>query len=225
MGELRSRHIDISVPLGRQVPVWPGDPSFEVTRFLRIETGDTVNASQLLMSVHTGTHIDAPLHFLPGGGDVEGIALDRMIGPCVVADLPGVGPVDVPELESANIQAGAQRLLLKTSNSTLWAARPGKFVSEFRGLTGDAARWIIERGVGLLGVDYLSVQGFEDTEPTTHTTLLGAGVVILEGLDLSEVAAGPYELVCLPLRLLEAEGAPARAILLPPVLPCPAEEG
>jgi arylformamidase len=202
---------DISVPLRPGTVVWEGDPEVRVERAMSIADGAIANVSHLTMSVHTGTHLDAPLHMIDGAPGMDAIDPARTVGPAWVADLTHltahVGPED---LEAAGIPAGTERLLLHTRNSDLWER--DAFTPDFLGVTPDAAGWVVARGIGLLGVDYLSVAPSGDPLPT-HVVLLEAGVVILEGADLRGVPAGLHELVCLPLRLDGCDGAPARAML------------
>jgi arylformamidase len=166
------------------------------------------------MDVHTGTHVDAPLHVLDGGASVEDVGLSPFIGPVYVADIQDTERVHRRALDAAQVPLGTTRLLLRTLNSTDPAYIEGPFRDDFAALTLDAAEWVVERGLRLVGIDYLSIQRFEDSLDT-HRVLLRAGVCILEGLDMRNVAAGMYTLLCLPLRLAHAEAAPARAILFP----------
>ena len=182
-----------------------------VRRTKDLEAGDSVTGSHLAMDVHAGTHVDAPAHFLRGGATVESLDLHALVGPAWVADFPGASAVDAKTLDAAGIPDGTRRLLLRTGNSALWRSG-APFRPDFVAITADAARWVVDRGMLLLGNDYLSVQRFSDG-PETHEVLLRAGVVLLEGIDLTDADPGPWELVCLPLRLVGAEGAPARAIL------------
>jgi arylformamidase len=164
--------------------------------------------SRLDLGVHTGTHVDAPLHFLPDGAGAETLPLDVLVGPAQVVDATSLtGPIDATSLESLDLPSGLERLLLKTPNSELWAR--DDFTRDFIRLTGDGARFLVERGVHLVGIDYLSVGDQE-----AHRELLGAGVVAVEGLDFRRVDPGAYTLVCLPLLVVGSDGAPARAILL-----------
>jgi len=204
--------IDISVPLRPEMPIWPGNMGFRLTRVLRLETGDSVNISQIECDVHTGTHIDAPRHFLQDGYTVEQLPLDVLIGPVTVAYLPRAVAIAADDLANLALPPDTIRLLLRTRNSELWARGVTEFKKDYVALTADAARWVANRGVRLIGVDYLSVQRYNDS-PLTHQILLGAGVIILEGLNLTNVKPGAYELICLPLKLVGTEGAPARAVL------------
>lgn len=181
--------------------VWPGDPPVLVEPLSRVEAGDVAAVSRLALGTHTGTHVDPPAHFLAGGATVDQLPLDVLVGPAVVADLTGGGPIDAARLEALGLADGTVRLLLKTS------ATEGL-------LTPDGAAWLVERGVRLVGADTLSIEPATDNYPV-HRCLLGAGVIIVEGLDLTAAAPGRYQLVCLPLRIAGGDGAPARAVLLP----------
>lgn len=204
--------IDISVPVGPGLtPVWPGAPPIVFERRLDLARGDEVTDTTISFSVHTGTHIDAPAHFLCGGTNTDAIQPSRLIGPCYVADLRGQEQISADALTRAKIPTATPRVLLRTDNSDRWAAT---FDPGFAGLTPEAARWVVERGIELLGIDYLSVQPFEGSR-AVHEALLSAGVVVLEGLDLRGVEAQTYELICLPLALVGSEGAPARAMIRP----------
>lgn len=211
---MSSKFIDISVPVSTNLPIWPGSPAIELKRRLDIDQGDIANDTTLHFSAHTGTHVDAPLHFLAEGSSVEEMPLDVLAGSAVVVDLSDVDVVTPSTLEKLAIPAGTERLLIRTRNSSLWEAEVQEFQPDFVALTAEAAQWVVERGIRLIGVDYLSVQRFQDS-PETHLNLLRAEVVIIEGLNLANVAAGEYKLICLPLKLQGVEGAPARAILLP----------
>ena len=196
------------------MPVWPGDPGIVLEQESSLAAGDPYNLSRLSCGVHTGTHIDAPLHFIQGGKAVDELPLEALVGPARVIHLLDVDEVTPQELEQANLPLDTRRLLLRTRNSELWRRRDTAFRTDFVALTQEAAIWIVSHGIRLIGMDYLSVQRYSDAEPITHRILLEAGVVIVEGLDLAQVPAGEFHLVCLPLRLEGAEGAPARAILV-----------
>ena len=189
--------IDVSVPVWPGMITNPGDPKVRLERVSSIADGDVANLSRLDLGVHSGTHVDAPLHFIEGAPGVEALPLDVLVGPCVVVD--GLEPAAVPR--------GAERVLFKTPNSRLWERE--EFSEDFVKLDGQAARALVERGVRLVGIDYLSI-GDEEA----HHVLLEAGFVVVEGLDLREVEPGEYRLVCAPLKLEGAEGAPARVLLL-----------
>lgn len=196
--------------------LWPGDPPVVVEPAARISRGDVANLSDLRLGSHTGTHIDPPFHFLEHGATVDRLPLEALIGEAVVVEIPrSTGDIDPADLERAGIE-GATRVLFKTGNSALWG-RPGvAFPDDYVALTPEGAQWLIDRGVRLVGVDFLSVERFDAPGHPTHRALLGAGVVIVEGLDLSGVAPGRYGLACLPIRLAGGDGAPARAVLLEP---------
>lgn len=202
---------DISVPVNPHLPVWPGDPAPVLERYQSMEQGAEANLTRFAASVHVGTHIDAPLHFLADGAPVDAIPLEQLIGPAEVIDLTHVDAITATVLTQAAIPADAQRLLFKTRNATLW--REPAFRRGYVAITPDGAEWLVTHGVRVVGIDYLSVAPFEDPVPT-HRILLSAGVVLIEGLYLNEVPPGRYTLYCLPLRLQGAEGAPARAILV-----------
>jgi arylformamidase len=181
---------------------------------LSIERGDEANVTQLSMDVHSGTHVDAPLHFVDVGRSVEELGLGPFVGPAVVLDTGAAKEITAAVLAAAAIPRGTRRLLLRTVNSAQPTQRP--FREDYAALTLDGAQWLVEScDLELVGIDYLSIQRFTEP-PDVHRTLLGSGLAILEGLCLQDVVPGAYELVCLPLRLLGVEGAPARAILMPP---------
>ncbi len=204
---------DITLPIFPGMPIWPGDPALVLERVESMDDGAQVNVSRLACSVHTGTHVDAPHHFLNDGRTVESLPLDVLTGPAWVAALPlDADLVTAPVLEAASIPAGTTRLLLKTRNSEIWRRGEMHFQEDFVAVSPDGAEWLLAHGIRLIGVDYLSVAPFQDSDPTHHI-LLRAGVVILEGVDLSVVEPGAYDLYCLPLKLVGSDGAPARAIL------------
>jgi arylformamidase len=205
------RVIDISVPNGPSQHVYPGDPVPLVEQARAIRDGDVCNLSLLTMGSHTGTHVDAPYHFIDGGPRLGDVALDRMVGEALVADLRGRTAVDADALAHAALRHG-DILLCLTDNSARWAAPD--FQRDFTYLTRDAADLLVERGVRAVGIDYLSIEQFGSPDFPVHHRLLGAGVFIIEGLDLRTVEPGRYTLVCLPLKFPDLDGAPARAVLL-----------
>ncbi|GAB4504513.1 MAG: cyclase family protein [Anaerolineales bacterium] len=209
-----TRIYDISLPVSSNVPVWPGDPAVRLEQVEAIDQGAAANVTYISASAHTGTHVDAPHHFLNDGRTVEQLPLEVLIGPCYVIQLPdGVEDITARALEGMSLPAGVTRLLFGTRNSRWWARGDMTFHEDFVAITADGAHWLVEHGIRLTGIDYLSIAPYTDATPT-HEILLRAGVVILEGLDLSTVPRGFYELYCLPLKILGAEGAPARAILI-----------
>ncbi|HEY5903771.1 MAG TPA: cyclase family protein [Anaerolineales bacterium] len=208
------RIYDISLPISAALPTWPGDPPLELELIESMERGAHANVSRIASSVHLGTHVDAPHHFLNDGRTVDQLPLDILTGLCYVAQLPDAMDTITEEvLEGIPIAEGTERLLFGTRNSHLWARGETAFQEDFVAITEDGAEWLVEHGIKLVGVDYLSVAPYGDSVPT-HTVLLKAGVIIVEGLNLSQVLRGFYHLYCLPLKLAGAEGAPARAILI-----------
>ncbi len=203
--------IDISLPLTADLPVWPGSPGFELVQVASLGQ-DECNETKLLLGSHTGTHIDAPRHFIDGGATIDGLSLDALVGKAYVAECLGVKEISSVVLEGLAMPQDVERLLIKTDNSNLWADENNKFYKDFAALTLDGAEWLMRRGVKLVGIDYLSIQRFHDSN-ATHEILLGAGVVVLEGLNLADADPGTYDLTCLPLNVVGAEGSPARAIL------------
>lgn len=207
------RVYDITLTLSPHLPVWPGDPAVVLERFQRMEDGALANVSRLALSVHAGTHVDAPYHFVSEGRSVDELPLQLFIGRAYVAAFPQVDMITADDLQAAHIPPRTRRLLLKTRNSEFWAQGEQTFRSDYVALTPEAARWLVQRGVKLVGVDYLSVAPFHDPVPT-HRVLLEEGVVVVEGLNLADVEPGRYTLYCLPLKLRAADGAPARAVLV-----------
>jgi arylformamidase len=200
--------IDVTVPIHAGMVVYDGDPPVDVTAALALDRGDPANVSRLVLGSHTGTHVDAPAHFVRGGAGVDRLPLDALLGPARVLACPP-GPIAAATV-AGHARRGA-RLVLRTGNSALW--RRGAFAPDYQALTLDAARALVEAGVGLVAIDYLSIEAFDAPGHPVHRCLLEAGVVVLEGLDLSGVEAGRYELCCLPLRIRDGDGAPARALL------------
>jgi arylformamidase len=204
--------IDVSVPVSATTVVWPSAPSPVFERRLSIERGDAVNDSNVFMNAHTGTHIDAPLHHFDGAMAADQVAFEALLGDAWVISLPDVATITADRLAAVWPEAPVKRVLFKTRNSALWSAHGPGFFEDFCALTPDGAEWLAARSVLLVGIDYLSVQRFADSN-AVHRTLLGAGIVLLEGLDLSAAPPGRYELLCLPLRLVGLEASPARVIL------------
>lgn len=203
---------DISVPIGPKLHTYDGDPPTLIEPWTRLSVGDPADVSRLSLGTHTGTHVDAPAHFLAGGRTVDQLDLGACIGPAEVLDLTALGPALITSAALEKLAPPpAERLLLKTQNSRLWTECEVR--TNFAALSDDAAEWMVAHGIRLVGIDYLSIAPFSDPAPV-HERLLAADIVILEGLDLSSVSAGSYTLICLPLRLIGADGAPARAILL-----------
>lgn len=208
------RIFDISLTVSSDLPVWPGDPPIELERVESMDEGAHANVSRLSAGVHIGTHVDAPHHFLNDGHTIEQLPLDVLTGPCYVTQLPdGIEAITAEALKGMSLPSDTTRILFGTSNSRLWSRGETKFHEDFVAITEDGANWLVQHGIQLLGVDYLSVAPYGDSV-STHTILLQAGMVVVEGLDLSAVPRGFYDLYCLPLKLLGSDGAPARAILI-----------
>jgi arylformamidase len=209
------RTYDISLTISPNLPIWPGDTPISIERTEKIEQGSDANVTRLEMSAHVGTHVDAPYHFLGGeAATVEQLPLNILYGRAYVLQIEDeVDLITKSVLKNAAIPLRIRRLLLKTRNSLYWAGGETKFQEEFVALSEDGAQYLVDRGIRLIGIDYLSVAPFSDTGPT-HKVLLSAGVVILEGLNLSFVSPGRYTLYCLPIKIKGADGAPARAILI-----------
>lgn len=207
---------DISISVDLNLPIWDGDPPAKINRVMRMESGDPYNLTHLDLSAHTGTHIDAPLHFLPNTPAIETLPLDLLTGAAYVAEFDLSGDLTAAHLAAAAIPAATRRLILKTPNSQLWNQRPTPFVTTFSGVSEDAAHWLIDHGIQLIGIDYLSIESYAGVAAGSpvHRILLAAGVIILEGLDLRAVSPGSYTLCCLPVKIAGADGAPARAILI-----------
>ncbi|MCB0704351.1 MAG: cyclase family protein [Saprospiraceae bacterium] len=208
MGQL----IDISNPLHPDLPVWPGSHGIHIHRILDQEKGDAATVSRLDIDIHSGTHIDAPLHFVKNGATTEEIPLDKLNGPCRVADLRGIPIITHRHLEALRLPSNTRKLLLKTDNSEKWTDLRHTFDKDYAAISQEAAQWVVDQGIELIGIDYHSIQRFSDPIDT-HVTLLKNKVVILEGLNLKSIQSGPYRLWCLPVRILGVEGAPARAVL------------
>ena len=205
---------DVTLPISRDMPVWPGDPSIILEQVSSMDAGAHDNVSRLACGVHTGTHVDAPHHFLNDGRTVESLSLELLVGPAILVQVPEqVKIVDADVLEKAAIPSGTERLLLKTRNSRLWERAEREFFSGFVGISVDGAKWLVQHNIKLIGIDYLSIAPYKQSLPT-HRVLLEAGVIIVEGMDLSAISPGAYTIYCLPLKLVGSDGAPARVILV-----------
>jgi arylformamidase len=202
---------DVTVAISEKLPVYPGDPPIQITRTHSLEKGDLFRVSHLSFGTHIGTHIDPPYHFMRDGLPLDQVPLEIFIGPARVIDVGAVDAIDAAVLQRFDL-AGVKRLLCKTKNSRFWQTAI-EFQPDFVYLETDAAELLVKLGVQLVGIDYLSIEKFNFEQPTTHWTLLGNNVVIVEGLDLSEVPPGDYELLCLPLKLKDGDGGPARVVL------------
>jgi len=204
---------DVTVAISEDVPIYKGDPGVEVAPFKSIAGGDSANVSQISFGVHTGTHVDAPNHFVEGGKRVHEIDPTKLIGPCRVIRIDesvvAIEPEDVGDIK------GLERVLFKTRNSQFWSEPERGFRSDFSYLTPATAKLLVENGVVLVGIDYLSIEKSGSPGHPVHVTLLEKEIVILEGLDLRKVSAGDFELICMPLKYIGAggDGAPARTFL------------
>jgi len=206
-----SEWIDVSIPLHNGMVNWPGDAPFHRLETLKIANGDPCNLSQFCSSAHIGTHMDAPRHFLADGHGMESMPLDAVIGPARVIAIQDPDLIRVKELEPHRLREG-DRVLFKTRNSAhLW--KTNDFQEQFVHIPQDTAAYLADLKVRTVGVDYLSVGGYETDSTETHQALLSAGIWLIEGLNLQHVEPGEYELVCLPLKLVGSDGAPARAVL------------
>lgn len=206
------RLYDVSLPVQPGMPVWPGDPGVVLERESSIERGDDANVSRLSCGVHTGTHIDAPLHFVHAGAAVDELVLERLIGEALVVELPDENVIDAEALERAGIPPSTTRVLFKTRNSGLWSEPLGEFRSDYVAVNRSGAEWLVANGIEVVGNDYLSIAPWGETlEP--HQVLLSAGVIVIEGLDMGLVSGGVYDLFCLPIKLVGSDGAPARVLL------------
>jgi arylformamidase len=206
---------DITVPISNELPTWPGDPSVQLTVWRSLSSGDEANVSMLNFGAHTGTHVDAPAHFIEGAATIESLPLDVLIGDAQVVEVPNDSHVIDEEFALAHCAPDTTRVLFKTRNSAFWSESNPEFHTDFTYLDLKAAQRLIERGIKLVGIDYLSIEQYESPKHETHSALLSHGVVILEGLNLTDIPAGRYELICLPLRLRtsKGDGAPARVVL------------
>ncbi|HEY0456528.1 MAG TPA: cyclase family protein [Verrucomicrobiae bacterium] len=206
------RLIDVSVPIFEGMVHWPNDPAFKREWVLQKgKNGAPCNVSKISLGSHTGTHMDAPLHFLSNGATMETLPVEATIGPARIIMIRDKVSVNPDELRAFKLRAG-ERILLKTRNSHR-AWKMGKFDEDFVYISKEGAAYLAEKKIQTIGIDYLSVGGFRRDSIETHCALLGAGIWIIEGLNLSKAKPGPCELICLPLKVMGAEGAPARAVL------------
>jgi arylformamidase len=206
--------IDISLPIGPDLLVWPGNPAVEIRPVQRMADGDGADVSELRLGTHTGTHVDPPRHMIEGASGVDRVPLDVLMGPCWVADATGRrGALGADDLDSLQVPAGADRLLVRTDNSDLWQTPSPAFPESYVSVSEDGARWIVSHEIGLVGVDFLGIEARDTRGHPTHVELLSNGVVIVEGLNLDGVGEGSYDLVVMPLHIVDGDGGPARAAL------------
>ena len=206
---------DVTVPLHNGLPTWPGDPGVEVSDWRSLANGDGANVSLLHFGAHSATHVDAPAHFIEGAAKVESLSLDALIGEAEVVEVPEDCLAIDEDFVAAKCSADIERVLFKTRNSAFWSEPEPRFHTDFTYLELNAANRLVQQGVKLVGIDYLSIEKFGQANHETHLALLSHGVVILEGVNLTDVPAGKYELICLPLRLRSdlGDGGPARVVL------------
>jgi arylformamidase len=204
--------LDVSLPIGPDTPVYPGDPAIEVSAVSTLDHGPS-HVSRLVCGSHTGTHVDAPAHFIRGGTPLGSVPLSRWSGPCWVIEVPAAEEIRPDHWLAALPEAPVERVLFKTPNSQLWDTPQAGHV--WQALSLEGAEWLVAHGVKLVGIDALSIERGGSEDFPVHHTLLGNDVLLLEGLDLRAVSPGPYDLLCLPLRLEVPDGAPARAVLRP----------
>jgi arylformamidase len=202
--------IDVSVPLDHNLPTYPGNVPFRLEATQRLADGASSNVSALHLSAHAGTHVDAPRHFFDEGAGTEMLPLDLLMGRARVIEIPTRRGITADDLAASNLSEDL-RVLIKTHNSRLWGAP--EFHTDFVGVAESGARYLVDHGIKVIGVDYLSVEPYKTPGHPAHRTLLGSGAIIIEGLNLRDVEPGVYEMFCLPLRVVGADGAPARVVL------------
>jgi arylformamidase len=202
--------IDVSVPLDARLPTYPHNTPFTLEPIKRIARGDSSNVSTLHMSAHAGTHVDAPRHFFDDRPGTEALALEMLVGRARVIEVVSRTGIAAEDLDGLDF-SGDTRLLIKTHNSQLWSSPV--FHEDYVGVTESGARHLVEHGIKVVGVDYLSVEQFRNVGKPAHHVLLGAGTIVIEGLDLRDVEPGSYDMICLPLRIVGSDGAPARVVL------------
>jgi arylformamidase len=202
--------IDVSVPLDANLPTYPGNTPFTIEAIKRLARGDSSNVSSLHLSAHAGTHVDAPRHFFDDRPGTESLPLDTLCGRVRVVEVAGGAGVSASDLSPIDL-SHERRVLIKTSNSRLWDSPD--FHTDYVGVTESGARHLVAQGVQLVGVDYLSVEKYKTPGAPAHHVLLGAGTIVIEGLNLRDVTPGVYDMICLPLRIVGSDGAPARVVL------------
>jgi arylformamidase len=202
--------IDVSVPLDAALPTYPNNTPFSLEPVKRVARGESSNVSTLHMSAHTGTHVDAPRHFFDGKPGAEALPLELLIGRTRVVEVATRSGISAADLAAVDLSEDV-RLLIKTQNSRLWGSP--EFHTDYVGVTESGARHLVAHGIKVVGVDYLSIEEFRAPGAPAHRVLLGAGTIVIEGLNLADVDPGVYEMICLPLRIVGADGAPARVVL------------
>jgi arylformamidase len=202
--------IDVTVPLDSRLPNYPGNTPFSLEPIKRLASGGSSNVSSLHLSAHAGTHVDSPRHFFDAGAGAEGLPLDLLVGRARVIDVPTRRGITADDLAPFDLSEDV-RLLIKTPNSRLWGS--SEFHADYVGVTESGAKHLVEHGVKVVGVDYLSVEVFKTPGAPAHHVLLGGGAIVIEGLNLRDVEPGIYEMLCLPLPIVGSDGAPARVVL------------
>jgi arylformamidase len=204
---------DVTLPITENMVVWPGAQPPKMKFLGHVDNGDHNTSSEVTFGTHTGTHLDAPLHFMKGGGTVGDLDINVLVGRARLFEAPSADRLTAAVFESLNIPAGTERVLVRTRNSKRWAEGHTEFDTNYVAVTADGAQWLVDHGVRLIGVDYLSVAEYRDTS-TPHHILLGANVIPLEGLNLTGVPTGEYLLAALPMPLADRDGAPMRVVLI-----------
>ncbi len=204
------KFLDVSVPLSQGLPTFPNNPPFELQPVKRIADGGSSNVSRMVLGTHAGTHVDAPKHFIDDGAGVDSLPLNLLIGRARVVEIDKRGAITADDLIAAGLREDL-RVLFKTPNSALWNSPV--FHQDYAHLSDGGARYLVDQGVKVVGIDYLSIEQFKKPGAPAHKTLLSNGVIIIEGLNLSEADAGMYEMYCLPLPVAGGDGAPARVVL------------
>jgi len=203
---------DISLTLSDHLVSWPGEDVFRLRKMYSIENGDNCNVTEIRMSAHQGTHIDSPYHFLNNGAKSEDLPIENLIGICIVIDIRDGNKINKRHVENYDFRE-CKRVIFKTKNSNLWKSNARGFDKDFVSLSLKAAEYLKDQGIILIGIDYLSIEGYSSIDHNVHKFLLGNNIVILEGLNLSNICERYYELICLPVKIAESDGSPARAIL------------
>ena len=202
--------IDVSVPLDSSLASYPGNTPFSLEPIQRIAKGDHANLSTIHMSAHSGTHVDAPRHFFDAAAGTESLPLEMLVGRTRVVDIASRQGIEADELSRLDLSEDI-RVLFRTANSKLWG--DAAFHADYVGVTESGARHLVDRGIKVVGVDYLSVEKFKTPGAPAHHILLGGGTIVIEGLNLRDVEPGLYDMYCLPLRIVGSDGAPARVVL------------
>ncbi len=208
------RIIDVTLPIRPGMFTYPGDPIVAIEQTSDMSKGDLSNLSVISLSTHTGTHVDPPIHFVEDGATIDALALDTLVGPAHVIDMRGVGSIGASELDALDLPDGVDRLLFLTDWSARWAEQSPTFPDTVTAVSTEGAGWLVDHGIRVVGTDFISIETAADPTFPVHRALLGAGVAIIEGLDLRDVPAGRYTLWCLPLKIQEGDGGPARVVLV-----------